>query len=146
MRFEGTLSVWNPERGYGAIAPEAGGQEVFVHISAFPTDGAPPVSGEVLSFEIVTTSDGRKQAARVLRSRRAVPKPMERFMAPAPQRRGNSVAAARRSRRRIGLALVGSVLVLGALGAWQYLAMAHADQVQQQQQASSAHKPARMGR
>ena len=72
MRFEGTLTIWNGERGYGAIAPEQGGQELFVHVSAFPRDGAPPQPGEALSFEIVTDGDGRKQAGRIQRFKRAV--------------------------------------------------------------------------
>ncbi len=32
MRFEGTLTEWNGERGYGAIVAEQGGQQLFVHI------------------------------------------------------------------------------------------------------------------
>lgn len=35
MRLEGTLHAWNDERGFGFIAPDDGGPQVFVHISAF---------------------------------------------------------------------------------------------------------------
>ncbi len=52
MRVEGVLSKWNDERGFGFIAPDRGGSEVFVHISAFPRNGQRPRSGERLSFEI----------------------------------------------------------------------------------------------
>ncbi|MDY0743155.1 cold shock domain-containing protein [Paucibacter sp. R3-3] len=125
MRFEGTLSLWNPERGYGAIAPEQGGQELFVHVSAFPRDGAPPQPGEALSFEIVTSGDGRKQAGRVLRIERAVAATPASFMAPAPPRRSRLLAQQERKRRLAlgGLALAVFVSVLG----WVHVAHSSAE-------------------
>jgi len=108
MRFEGILQVWNAERGHGIIVPEGGGQQLFVHVSAFPTDGPPPTQDECLSFEIVTGRDGRKQAAKVRRSQRKV---AQAWAAPAPprrvqpQRRGWGLA--------LGLALTASAGLLG---------------------------------
>jgi len=71
MRFEGRIAQWNDERGFGFIAPEAGGDQVFVHISAFaPADrqvDARPRPGERVSFEVETDINGRKQARRVSR-------------------------------------------------------------------------------
>lgn len=66
MRIEGKLKQWNDDRGFGFIAPNGGGPEVFVHISAFPRDGIRPRIGERLSFEIETGADGKKQAKRLL--------------------------------------------------------------------------------
>lgn len=66
MRIEGKLKQWNDERGFGFIAPNGGGPEVFVHVSAFPRDGIRPRIGERLSFEIETGADGKKQAKRLL--------------------------------------------------------------------------------
>lgn len=66
MRFEGTLSKWNDDRGFGFISPTLGGQEIFVHISAFPKDGIRPTLGENLSFEIETDSNGKKRAKSLL--------------------------------------------------------------------------------
>ncbi|MEJ6001122.1 cold-shock protein [Paucibacter soli] len=115
MRFEGKLQVWNAERGHGMIAPLGGGQPLFVHVSAFPPDGPPPVQDETLSFEIVTGRDGRKQAARV---RRSQPKLAQAWAAPSrrapPRRRGWSLA--------LGLALMAGAGVL----AW--LQLSHAQQ------------------
>lgn len=62
MRFEGTLSKWNDERGFGFIAPAQGGPEVFVHISVFPKDGSRPKVGENVTFEIETDERGKKCA------------------------------------------------------------------------------------
>ncbi|MFG6415660.1 cold-shock protein [Roseateles sp. DC23W] len=67
MRFEGTLSAWNADGGYGSIRPLGGGDEVFVALAAFPTDGDGPRLDEPLSFEIVTGRDGRKQAVQLKR-------------------------------------------------------------------------------
>jgi cold shock CspA family protein len=66
MRIEGSLKQWNDDRGFGFIAPNGGGPEVFVHVSAFPRDGVRPRIGERLSFEIETGADGKKQAKRLL--------------------------------------------------------------------------------
>ena len=67
MRYEGRLKKWNAERGFGFIAAEDGGAELFVHISAFVRDGRTPVVGEALSFEVEPDRDGKKRAVRVRR-------------------------------------------------------------------------------
>lgn len=69
MRFEGVLSAWNPDAGYGSIRPAGGGDEIFVNMAAFPTDGEGPRLDEPLSFEVVTGRDGRKQAVNLKRMR-----------------------------------------------------------------------------
>lgn len=112
MRFVGTLKVWNAERGHGLVDPENGGQPVFVHISAFPTDAAPPTQDEWLSFEIVTGRDGRKQAVKVQRSRRVV---NQAWAAPAPPRR------VQRQRPAWGLALSLALAASAGLLGWMQL-------------------------
>ena len=67
MRFEGILSAWNQEAGYGTIRPLNGGDEVFVGLRAFPTDGEGPSLDQAFSFEIVSGRDGRKQAVNLKR-------------------------------------------------------------------------------
>lgn len=66
MRFEGSLAKWNDDRGFGFITLTQGGQEIFVHISAFPKDGIRPTLGETLTFEIETDSNGKKRAKSLL--------------------------------------------------------------------------------
>ncbi len=68
-RFEGTLKKWDVERGFGFVVAVQGGQDVFVHVSAFPRDGHQPIVGEPLTFEVERDRDGRKRAVRVHRSR-----------------------------------------------------------------------------
>lgn len=67
MRFEGTLTQWNDDRGFGFILPTEGGQTLFAHISAFPRDGRRPQLHERLSFEVALGQGGKKQAVAIQR-------------------------------------------------------------------------------
>lgn len=66
MRIEGTLSKWHDDRGFGFITPVRGGQEIFVHISAFPKDGIRPTLGETITFEIEADNSGKRRAKNLL--------------------------------------------------------------------------------
>lgn len=66
-RYEGKLQKWNVERGFGFICANDTGQDIFVHISAFPRDGQQPLEGELLSFEVEPDGKGKKHAVRVRR-------------------------------------------------------------------------------
>lgn len=66
MRFEGRLKSWNDDRGFGFIEPSQGGQEIFVHIKAFPSGTGRPVPNLPVSFEVEQSSDGKKRAKDVL--------------------------------------------------------------------------------
>lgn len=66
MRFEGVVKTWNEERAFGFITPAQGGQDVFVHITAFPPrSGRPPLNQRV-SFELEINRDGKKRARNVM--------------------------------------------------------------------------------
>lgn len=67
MRYEGRLAKWNAERGFGFIASADSGEDVFVHISAFPRNGREPAVDEWLSFEVEPDGKGKKRAVRVRR-------------------------------------------------------------------------------
>ncbi|RYF79647.1 MAG: DUF1294 domain-containing protein [Comamonadaceae bacterium] len=90
MRIHGTLISWNDERGFGFIEPSQGGQEIFVHIKAFPSSVRRPVIGQVLSFEVALAPNGKKRAqavqlpARAPASAQARAAARPRFDAPAP--------------------------------------------------------------
>jgi CspA family cold shock protein len=61
----GTVKWFNAERGYGFIAPNSGGQDVFVHVSALERSGIEGLSeGQSVVVDVV---EGRKgpEAARV---------------------------------------------------------------------------------
>ncbi len=59
----GTVKWFNPAKGFGFIAPEAGGQDVFVHISAVERAGLRELrEGQVLSFEVEESRNGKAAA------------------------------------------------------------------------------------
>lgn len=119
MRFEGVLSAWNHDAGYGAIRPSSGGDEVFVGLAAFPTDGEGPRPDEPLSFEIVINRDGRKQAVNLRRLSHAQVSPALREAASG----GGRVRARQAQRkRRLSLAagaVITVTLLVGGMQLWQ---------------------------
>ncbi len=108
MQVDGKLVKWNDDRGFGFIEPTQNGQEIFVHISAFPRDGQRPRLGEPLSFEIETTSDGKKRA-------KAVSRPVR-----ANETRVRQRQPARLREKRNLFGRVVTVVVLVALGTYGY--------------------------
>ena len=49
----GTVKWFNPTKGYGFIQPQAGGKDVFVHISAVERAGLNTLNeGQHLEYEI----------------------------------------------------------------------------------------------
>lgn len=77
MRFEGIVKSWQDERGFGFIEPTEGGQELFVHIKAFPTSMGRPAIGAKVTFEVETTPESKKRAVKV--QPLAVPKSTPQF-------------------------------------------------------------------
>lgn len=62
----GTVKWFNPSKGYGFIAPEDGGKDVFVHISALERAGIASLSeGQRIEYELATGRDGRQSADNV---------------------------------------------------------------------------------
>jgi uncharacterized membrane protein YsdA (DUF1294 family)/cold shock CspA family protein len=66
MRFEGNIRSWNDERGFGFIAPTQGGDDVFVHVSAFRALGTRPLLKQRVSFEVERGPNGKKRACHVI--------------------------------------------------------------------------------
>ena len=60
---KGTVKWFNPTKGYGFIAPEAGGKDVFVHISAVQKAGLRTLNeGQKVGFEVEQQQNGRTAA------------------------------------------------------------------------------------
>jgi uncharacterized membrane protein YsdA (DUF1294 family)/cold shock CspA family protein len=78
MRFEGTLTSWNDERGFGRIESTQGGEPVFVHVSAWPKGSGRPQLTQAVSFEIELGPKGKRaRNVQLIQSRRP-PKRTER--------------------------------------------------------------------
>ena len=60
---KGTVKWFNPTKGYGFIAPDTGGKDVFVHISAVQKAGLRSLSeGQKVGFEVEQQQNGRTAA------------------------------------------------------------------------------------
>lgn len=63
--MQGTVKWFNPDKGYGFIETEEGG-DVFVHFSAIQSEGFKTLEeGQAVEFEVVEGNRG-KQAANVV--------------------------------------------------------------------------------
>ena len=59
----GPVKWFNTTKGYGFIAPEGGGKDVFVHISAVEKSGLTGLAdNQNVSFELEDGRDGRQMA------------------------------------------------------------------------------------
>lgn len=74
LRQQGTLADWNDDRGFGFIAPVAGGSRVFVHVSAFPS-GQRPATNDLVTYGVELDQQNRLRATDIL------------YLAPTPSKR-----------------------------------------------------------
>lgn len=59
----GTVKWFNTTKGFGFIAPEEGGNDVFVHISAVEQAGMTGLAdNQKVTYELVEGRDGRQMA------------------------------------------------------------------------------------
>ncbi len=59
----GTVKWFNSTKGYGFIAPDDGGKDVFVHISAVERAGLRGLEeNQKIEFEMISGRDGRESA------------------------------------------------------------------------------------
>ncbi|CAD0184003.1 MULTISPECIES: cold-shock protein [Ruegeria] len=59
----GTVKWFNTTKGYGFIAPEDGGKDIFVHISAVERSGLTGLAdNQKVTYELRSGRDGRESA------------------------------------------------------------------------------------
>ena len=59
----GTVKFFNADKGYGFIAPESGGNDAFVHISAVQAAGMQTLDRDQrVSYELETDRRGKTSA------------------------------------------------------------------------------------
>ncbi|WP_319826294.1 cold-shock protein [Thalassovita sp.] len=59
----GTVKWFNSTKGFGFIAPDEGGKDVFVHISAVERSGMKTLTdNQKISYELIDGRDGRQMA------------------------------------------------------------------------------------
>ena len=60
MRNFGTVKFYNTDKGFGFIAPEDGGRDVFVHATAVQKAGIPFLEQDMrISFDVMDDAKGR---------------------------------------------------------------------------------------
>lgn len=60
----GTVKWFNTTKGYGFIAPDEGGKDVFVHISAVERSGLTGLAdNQKIAYELQEGRDGRMMAS-----------------------------------------------------------------------------------
>ncbi|MEL6478536.1 MAG: cold-shock protein [Pseudomonadota bacterium] len=62
----GTVKWFNAEKGYGFIAPDEGGKDVFVHISAVKRSNLEELrENQKLTYDLEEGRDGRPMAGNI---------------------------------------------------------------------------------
>ena len=119
MRFSGQLKSWDAERAFGFIEPTDGGQEIFLHVSAVPTQLRPPKIGQRFTFEVELNREGKKRASNVGVERAPLKRRQPRRDSPAPWSRVSALAIPVFIAIYIALALTRGVSIwfAGAYGA-----------------------------
>jgi uncharacterized membrane protein YsdA (DUF1294 family)/cold shock CspA family protein len=64
-RYQGVISSWKDEQGFGFVTPNGGGPAVFVHIKAFGRRGVRPTENAIVTYELAVGGRGRPRAVNV---------------------------------------------------------------------------------
>ncbi len=65
MRFQGKITNWNDEKGFGFVEPNGGGTRAFVHIKSFVSRSRRPMEGDVIIYELVQDQKARFTAQHI---------------------------------------------------------------------------------
>jgi len=64
----GTVKWFNTAKGFGFIAPDEGGADVFVHISQVERSGLTGLAdNEKVTYELIDGRDGRQMAGDIVK-------------------------------------------------------------------------------
>lgn len=65
MRFQGKITGWKDDQGFGFVTPNGGGDKAFVHIKAFTSRARRPVEGDLITYELTIDENRRVRAGNV---------------------------------------------------------------------------------
>lgn len=62
MRFQGKITTWKDEKGFGFVTMNATGEKAFVHIKSFTDCYKRPVEGDRITYELLKDESNRLRA------------------------------------------------------------------------------------
>ncbi len=65
MRYQGKITSWKDDKGFGFITPNGGGNQVFAHIKSFSNRQRRPAGNELVTYELQVDAKGRAQAENI---------------------------------------------------------------------------------
>ena len=65
MRYQGRITTWKDDQGFGFITPNGGGDPVFLHIKTFSNRQRRPVGNELVTYEVTVDERRRPRAVNV---------------------------------------------------------------------------------
>lgn len=65
MRYQGKVTDWKDDRGFGFVTPNGGGPKVFIHIKSFSNRKRRPVGNELVTYELRSDTRGRPQGVNI---------------------------------------------------------------------------------
>jgi len=64
MRYQGRVTNWNDDKGYGFVTPNGGGDKAFVHIKTFSSSRR-PIEGDLITYEVEKDPQNRIRAVSI---------------------------------------------------------------------------------
>lgn len=65
MRYQGKITGWKDDHGFGFVTPNGGGEKAFVHIKAFSSRARRPVEGDLITYELTIDENRGVRAGNV---------------------------------------------------------------------------------
>jgi len=65
VRFQGKITDWKDDKGFGFVTPNGGGPRVFVHIKSFSNRQRRPIGNELVTYELTSDARGRPQGVNI---------------------------------------------------------------------------------
>lgn len=66
MHYQGKITTWKDDQGYGFITPNGGDKQVFIHMKSFALGKKRPFGNELVTYQLNTDEKGRLSAEEVL--------------------------------------------------------------------------------
>lgn len=113
-RHKGQLIVWKDDRGFGFIKADDGGQEIFLHITAFNDVNRRPQVSDVIHYQLAVGENGKVRAYNAL-IEGATSQPAPKSSSSAFAQRTRTQTASKSSSFMLEVLLLSLLPVLGAI-------------------------------